>query len=195
MAMEGFLKFYYWMFDKSYYDAIIRENGVKIGHIIQKEPNDIKGGDFALISKSLKKAWLKPIPGKEDETGSILYNNGKVFTVILDTIDACPTIEEKMLVVESGKLFNKTIEQTTTKIDTNKKSGSGKAVKVTKNNKTEFKEMPSFLYDLIQAHFLDLTMQVPKSKWEELKWAAIAGVIGLVLIGWMLISSGSINHL
>lgn len=195
MAMEGFLKFYFWLFNKSYYDAIIRENGVKVGHIIQQEPNDIKGGGFCLISKSLKKAWLKPIPEKEIETGSLLYSDGKIFTVLLDMADSCPLVEEKTIVVESGKFINKITEKTTLKNDTTAKSGNGKAVRMHKNEKCTFKEMPSFLYDLIQGHFVDLTMQTPKTKWEELKWAIIAGVIGLVVIGWMLISSGTINHI
>jgi len=202
MGMEAFNKFYYWIFNKSYYEGIIRENGIKIGSIIQCEPNNIKGGDNFLISRSLKKVWVKPIPNKR-ESGEILYNDGKKFVCILDVEKSIPCAEEKTIIVNAEKIIIENKEQIKfteviqpivkdkEKITTIKNYKTGKSVLLSQ----DMPVTPSLLFELLESHFVIQTASVPKTKWEELKWVFIALIIVSGIVLWSFINSGVMTHI
>jgi hypothetical protein len=191
MAREAISKLFYWIFNKSYYEAIIRENGNKIGVIIQKEPNNIKGGDAFLISRGLKKAWLKPYPNKK-ESGEILYTDGKKFICIVDIENSIPFTEEKTIVTTTSKYLIQTkeiIKFTEEKIP-NRALKTGKGIVLD----NDIPVAPSLLFELLEGIFVTQTASVPKSKWEELKWVFIVLIIVAGIVLWNLISSGTLSH-
>lgn len=202
MGLEAINKFYYWIFNKSYYEAILRENGNKIGILVQAEPNKIKGGEYFLISRSLKKAWLKPLPNHK-ETGEILYTDGKRFVCIADIETAILCSEEKSNSINAEKIIieNKEVIKVSEIIEpTIKDKNKGITIKNYKTGKTivlsqDAPVNPSMLFELLEGAFVTQTASVPKSKWEELKWVFITLIIVAGVVLWQLISSGVLTHI
>ena len=218
-AKEKIMKFIYFIRNKTYFDAIIRENGIQIGEIVQVEPNNLKGGDFALISKSLNKAWFKPfnfsidnltddevekvfnIKREEVEKltdkikSSILYVDGKRIVCLLDMNDAIPLYEEKNTSTESGEFLNKITETIKLKEDKekekrNKKVKTGMPVRL-----KEIGILPSMLAELLNAHMVTQMNSMPKSKYAELAPVLIIGIIVIGVIFYLVITSGSLHSL
>lgn len=202
MGLEVINKFYYWIFNKSYYEVVLRENGNKIGILVQQEPNKIKGGDYFLVSKSLKRAWLKPISNKK-ETGEILYTDGKKFVCIADMENSIICSEEKRSIIKAEKLtikneeFIKFTEIIEPVIDDNKKEikitnySTGRTITLSQ----DMPVAPALLFELLEGVFVTQTAAVPKSKWEELKWVFIVLILVSGFVIWQLITSGALTSL
>lgn len=113
------------------------------------------------------------------------------FVSYVDMDNCIPLIEESRVISEASALL---ITEKT--ITTLKKSG----VKIidfntdTTGRQKIFKGAiipPVVFHQMMSAHFVKETLRNPPSKWEELKWAIIAIVIGLVIIAIVYFSSGA----
>lgn len=220
-AKEKLLKFIYFVRNKTYFHAIIRENGIQIAELVQVEPNNIKGGDFSLISKSLNKAWYKPfnfsVNNLTDEEiksifnknrtevekltdnikSSILYVDGKRIVCLLDMNDAIPLYEDKYTNKdsESNKYLIKTTEIIKLKED---KKAESRVKEVKTGMPVRLKEigiLPSMLMQLLNAHMVTQMNSSPKSKWAELGPALIVLFIVLGALGYVALTSGAIHGL
>jgi hypothetical protein len=219
-AKEKVLKFIYFVRNKTYFNAIVRENGIQIAEIVQAEPNNIKGGDFAIISSSLNKAWFKPfnfsVDNLTDEEilkifnmkreevekltdkikSSILYVDGKRIVCLLDMNDAIPLYEDKYISIDSSsEFFVKTTETIKLLEDKEKEK---KVRKVKSGLPVRLKEigiLPSMLFELLNAHMVTQMNSMPKSKWAELAPVLIVMVIVIGVIFYLVVTSGAIHGL
>ena len=218
-AKEKIMKFIYFVRNKTFFDAVIRENGIQIGEIIQMEPNNLKGGDFSLISYSLKKAWYKPFNFSttnltDDEIekifnmsrgdvekltdnikSSILYVDGKRIVCVLDMDDGIPLYEEKFTSSEEEGYLIKQTSIIKLKED---KAIERRIKKVKSGMPVRLKEigiLPAMLFELLNAHMVTQMNSLPKSKYAELAPVLIVLVLVLGALGYLAITSGSIHSL
>lgn len=219
-AKDKIMKFIYFVMNKTYFNAIIRENGIQIGEIVQVEPNNLKGGDFALISHSLNKAWYKPFNFSVDNLtddeikvifnmtrnevekrtdnikSSILYVDGKRIVCLLDVNDAIPLYEEKFISTDTNSEFYvKTTETIKLKED---KENEKRTRKIKSGMPVRLKEigiLPSMLAELLNAHMVTQMNSLPKSKYAELAPVLIVMIIVIGVIAYLVVTSGSIHGL
>lgn len=218
-AKEKILKFIYFIRNKTYFNAIVRENGIQIAEIVQVEPNNLKGGDFSLISYSLNKAWYKPFNfsvnnltddeiklifnmSREDVEkltdnikSSILYVDGKRIVCLLDVNDAIPLYEEKFISSESTDYFIKTTEIIKFKEDKEKEKRIKKVKSGMPIRLKEIGILPAMLFELLNAHMVTQMNSLPKSKYAELAPVLIVLIIVLGAIAYLVVTSGSIHGL
>jgi hypothetical protein len=182
--MSAFTEFYYWVFNIPYYKVLIVKDMEKIKYITQKVSSSEKGLDIAIIDRPLKMAWWM-LP-------ELCFRDGKKFLMTVDIDNAVPLVEDIKVITE-GDMFIKEISisrLTKAPIKVGDIEKSGKAKKF-----VEIYFPPTLLFQKINAHFVKETLSNPPSKWEELKVALIAGVIGIVIIFYMLFQSGTLNNM
>ena len=180
--MSTLNEIYYWVFNIPYYKVMVVKDMEKIKELTQKVTSSEKGLDIAIIDKSSKMAWwILP---------ELCFRDGKKFLMTVDIDNAVPLVEDIKVVTE-GDLFIKEISITRLtkapiRVGDIEKSGKAKRF-------VEIYFPPTLLFQKLNAHFVKETLSNPPSKWEELKYAIIAGVVGLVIIAWMVLSSGALN--
>lgn len=182
--MSALTEFYYWIFNIPYYKVLIVKDMEKIKYITQKVASTEKGLDIAIIDRPLKMAWWM-LP-------ELCFRDGKKFLMTCDIDNAVPLVEDIKVITE-GEMFIKEISisrLTKAPIKVGDIEKSGKAKKF-----VEIYFPPTLLFQKINAHFVKETLSNPPSKWEELKVALIAGVIGIVIIFYMLFQSGTLNSM
>lgn len=182
--MSALTEFYYWVFNIPYYKVLIVKDMEKIKYITQKVSSSEKGLDIAIIDRPLKMAWWM-LP-------ELCFRDGKKFLMTVDIDNAVPLVEDIKVITE-GTMFIKEISiarLTKAPIKVGDIEKSGKAKKF-----VEIYFPPTLLFQKINAHFVKETLSNPPSKWEELKVAIIAGVIGIVIIFYMLFQSGTLNNM
>lgn len=182
--MSALTEFYYWIFNIPYYKVLIVKDMEKIKYITQKVASTEKGLDIAIIDRPLKMAWWM-LP-------ELCFRDGKKFLMTVDIDNAVPLVEDIKVITE-GEMFIKEISisrLTKAPIKVGDIEKSGKAKKF-----VEIYFPPTLLFQKINAHFVKETLSNPPSKWEELKVAIIAGVVGIVIIFYMLVQSGTLNSM
>jgi len=182
--MSALTEVYYWIFNIPYYKVLVVKDMEKIKYIIQKVSTTEKGKDIAIIDRPLKMAWWT-LP-------ELCFRDGKKFLMTVDIDNAIPLVEDIKVITE-GEMFIKEINisrltKAPIKVGDIEKSGKAKRF-------VEIYFPPTLLFQKINAHFVKETLSNPPSKWEELKYAIIAGVIGIVIIFYMLIQSGALNQM
>lgn len=178
--MAQLIEFYYWIFNMPYYKVMVVKDMEKIKEIVQKVNSTEKGKDIAILDRKLKMAWWI-VP-------ELCFRDGKKFLMTCDIDNAVPLVEDVKVITE-GNLFIKEINisrLTKAPLQVGDIEKSGKAKKF-----MEIYFPPTLLFQKINAHFVKETLSNPPSKWEELKWAIIAGFIALCVIAYMVISSGA----
>lgn len=212
-----FDKLYCFIFNKPYFDCVIRKNGIKVGELIQKEPNAIKGGDICLISKKFKMAWFKPISpmyfrpvNSTDESkisndekllsksSGIIFVDGNRFFCVLDMENAIPLYEEISVLSETqnADLIVKVTTKSTLKCDASeikKKGHTGKAPDGMPVRLKPLDFIPAMLFELLNANFVTLVMQKPKSKYEELVPVFLAAIIMIGFLVWYVTANGIVH--
>jgi hypothetical protein len=182
--MSALHELYYWIFNIPYYKVMVVKDMEKIKEITQKVSSNQKGMDIAIIDKSSKMSWwILP---------ELCFRDGKKFLMTVDIDNAIPLVEDIKVITE-GNLFIKEISitrLTKAPIRVGDVEKSGKAKRF-----VEIYFPPTLLFQKINAHFVKETLSNPPSKWEELKVAIIAGVIGVVIIFYMLFQSGTLNSM
>jgi hypothetical protein len=117
------------------------------------------------------------------------------FISYLDLENCIPLVEETKVITEASELL---ISEKT--ITTLKKAG----VEIIDYNtdKTGRQKIfkgaiipPTVFHQMMSAHFIRETLRNPPSKWEEMKWAIIAAVVGLVIIAGLYITSSGASPL
>ena len=175
------IEMYYFITNKPYFMVYVLSNGRRIKKFVQLAAGTKKGEDSFLICKSLKASWFKP------EAPII---DGLKFLTLVDIANAIPLRFERETIIETGEYINK--ETTKAKITVNKtkikKENDGKPLRT-----VEIQFPPSLLYQKVEAHFVKEIQSVPPSKWDELKWVFIAGILVVGFIAWQIISSGGIG--
>lgn len=182
--MSSLNELYYWILNIPYYKVMVVKDMEKVKWIVQKVATTEKGMDIAIIDRSLKMAWWT-LP-------ELCFRDGKKFLMTVDIDNAIPLVEDIKVITE-GDMFIKEISITRLtkapiKVGDIEKSGKAKRF-------VEIYFPPTLLFQKINAHFVKETMSNPPSKWEELKYAIIACVIGVVIIFYMLFSSGTLNNM
>lgn len=182
--MAALKELYYWIFNIPYYKVMVVKDMEKIKEIVQKVATTEKGLDIAIIDRPLKMAWWT-LP-------ELCFRDGKKFLMTVDIDNAIPLVEDIKVITE-GELFIKEISisrLTKAPIRVGDIEKSGKAKRF-----VEIYFPPTLLFQKINAHFVKETLSNPPSKWEELKVAIIAGVIGVVIIFYMLFQSGTLSSM
>jgi hypothetical protein len=182
--MSALKELYYWVFNTPYYKVLVVKDMEKIKYIVQKVATTEKGEDIAIIDRPLKMAWWT-LP-------ELCFRDGKKFLMTVDIENAIPLVEDIKVITE-GNMFIKEISiarLTKAPIRVGDIEKSGKAKKF-----VEIYFPPTLLFQKINAHFVKETLSNPPSKWEELKVAIIAGVIGVVIIFYMLFQSGTLQSM
>jgi len=174
---------YYWIFNIPYYKVLIVKDMEKIKYITQKVATTEKGTDIAIIDRPLKMAWWT-LP-------ELCFRDGKKFLMTVDIDNAIPLVEDIKVITE-GNLFIKEISisrLTKAPMPLGRPAPTGKPKKF-----IEIYFPPTLLFQKIEAHFIKETLKNQPSKWEELKWALIAAVVGVVAIAYLVLSSGVLNN-
>lgn len=182
--MSALNEIYFWVFNIPYYKVTVVKDMEKIKEIVQKVATTEKGKDIAIIDRSLKMAWWK-LP-------ELCFRDGKKFLMFVDIDNAIPLVEDIKVITE-GNLFIKEMSiarLTKAQIRVGDIEKSGKAKRF-----VEIYFPPTLLFQKINAHFVKETLSNPPSKWEELKYAIIAGFIALVAIVYLFLQSGALNKL
>jgi hypothetical protein len=182
--MHKITEFYYWIFNIPYYKVMVVKDMEKIKELIQKVSTTEKGMDIAIVDRSLKMAWWA-LP-------ELCFRDGKKFLMTVDIDNAIPLVEDIKVITE-GDMFIKEISisrltKAPIKVGDVEKSGKAKRF-------VEIYFPPTLLFQKLNAHFVKETMSNPPTKWEEMKWAIIAGVVGVVIIFYMLLSSGTLSSI
>lgn len=183
--MADFLKeAYYWIFNIPYYKVLVVKDMEKIKYIIQKVATTEKGKDIAIIDRPLKMAWWT-LP-------ELCFRDGKKFLMTVDIENAIPLVEDIKVITE-GTLFIKEISisrLTKAPIKVGDVEKSGKAKKF-----VEIYFPPTMLFQKLNAHFVkEVTAQQP-SIWEEKKWIFIAAIVGVVVVIYLFLSSGTLSNI
>ena len=169
----------YYVMNKPYFEVYVISNGRKVKRFVQLASSKVKGEDFFLISKELKCAWWKP------DTPII---DGLKFKTFVDLNNAVPLkIEEEYSYTDSTFVIKeeKTIKVSEDMEKQKKNLKSGKPVTF-----TEISFPPTLLFQKVEAHFVKQIMSTPPSKWEELKWVFIVGLLVLGFIIWNISVNG-----
>lgn len=164
---------WYYIWNAPYIEAHIVKDTRIIKTIVQPIISNTNTGHIAVIWKNKFAWWILPSESMTKRNKFISY---------LDLDNCIPLIEEDRIISKSSDFF--ITEET---IATLKKAGvevidyttdsTGKQ-KIFKGAKIP----PTVFHQMVSAHFVRETLRNQPSKWEELKWAIIAGVIGLVAI-------------
>lgn len=200
------LKKYYWLRNINYHQCIVRANGQKIGEIIQAEPCDIQGAEFALISTALKRAWYKPIwplnltESEKEIIGNakpVLFTDGLATVCIADITDSIPLYEDVKIFTET--ICNDVIVKTTTKtiLKSDKKDKPSKP-KSKEGIPIELKSigiLPTMLYEITNGHFVTMAISLPKSKYAELVLPLIIGILAVAFLVWYFITTKQVTSL
>jgi hypothetical protein len=178
------IELYYWVFNIPYYKVMVVKDMEKIKEIVQKVTSTEKGLDIAIIDRPLKMAWWT-MP-------EVCFRDGKKFLMTVDIENAIPLVEDIKVITE-GEMFIKEISisrltKAPIKVGDIEKSGKAKRF-------IEIYFPPTLLFQKVNAHFVKETLSNPPSKWEEMKWAIIAGVVGMVAIVYLFLQSGALNNL
>jgi hypothetical protein len=182
--MSALNEIYYWVFNIPYYKVMVVKDMEKVKEIVQKVSSTDKGMDIAIIDRSLKMAWWA-LP-------ELCFRDGKKFLMTVDLENAVPLVEDIKVITE-GDMFIKEISisrltKAPIKVGDIEKSGKAKRF-------VEIYFPPTLLFQKLSGHFVKEVMANPPSKWEELKYAIITGIIGVVIIFYMLFSSGTLNSM
>lgn len=173
---------WYYIWNTPYIEAHIVKDTRIIKTIVQPIISNTNTGHIAVTWKNKFAWWILP-------SDSITKKNK--FISFLDLDNCIPLMEDTKIISTSSELFitEKTI--TTLKeagveiIDYHTdKSGRQKIFKGAIIPPTVFHQM-------VSAHFIREALRNMPSKWEELKWAIIAGVIGLVIIAIVYLTSSA----
>ena len=175
---------YYWIFNIPYYKVMVVRDMEKIKYITQKVATSESGKDIAIIDRQLKMAWWI--------MEELAFRDGKKFIMTVDIENAIPLIEDIRVITE-GNTFIKEVSITRLskapiKAGEFEKSGKPKRF-------TELYFPPPVLFEKLNAHFVKEVIKMQPSKWEELKVAIIAGVIGMVIIVYLLLQSGALSSI
>lgn len=182
--MSTLTEAYYWIFNIPYYKVLVVKDMEKIKYIIQKVSTTEKGKDIAIIDRPLKMAWWT-LP-------ELCFRDGKKFLMTVDIDNAIPLVEDIKVITE-GNLFIKEISisrLTRAPVRPGEQPTSGKPKRF-----VEIYFPPTLLFQKIEAHFVKETLKNQPSKWEELKWAIIAGFAALVIIAYLFLQSGALNQM
>jgi len=177
MGFDAVLKLW-WDFWQIPYFRVYETKGNKVVKIFnQKVVNDDKGSSIALIDAGNKICWwISP---------DYIINKAQMIFIV-DINNAVP-LKVETTKETTGNIIIK--EKTSKKLSVDKK-------KVTKDTTGKPKETveiqfpPDLFYQLIQAHFVEDVLSEPPSKWSELKWVIIAGIIVGGFLLYNLMSSG-----
>lgn len=177
MGLDFFLALW-WDFWQTPYFKVFETKGNKVVKVFNRRVvNSSKGSNISLVDKPNKLAWWIT----EDY---FVHKSRIIFYCDID--NAIPLHVEETKII-TGNLIIKEKTKRIMKIDTQKQKENKKDGMPTKKVEINF---PSFLlYELIEAHFVVETMAQPKSKWEELKWVFIVGIIAAAFLLWQLIQS------
>jgi hypothetical protein len=183
MELPKFIEYYYWIFNIPYYKCYVVKDQEIVKTLIQKLVAAKDGENLAIIAPEMKKAWWK-LP-------EICFRSGKTFIMYLPLDNAIPLVEDTKINT-TGDLFIKEVTSSRLIKETlsGSKEASGKAVKF---NEVVFP--PDLLHEALRGHFVLEAISNPPSVLEE--YWKIALVIGgaLVLIFWMITSSGMLTGL
>jgi hypothetical protein len=178
------LEWYYWVFNTPYYRVTVVKDMEVIKSIIQKVTTMQKGKDIAIIDTKLKCAWWT-MP-------EVCFRSGKKFIMYVDIENAVPLVED-IKVITTGDIFIKEISirrltNASLKLGDIEKSGKAKRF-------VEIYFPPTLLFEKIHSHFVKETIADPPSIWEEKKEAIIAVCIAAVVIVYLILNSGVLNHI
>ena len=176
---DKFYRLYYWIFNIPYFSIIILNDNERIKTIIQKVTEGKKGRDIAIIDRKLKRAWAK----KENRC----YKDGKKFIMHAKLENAIPMIEDTQT-ISSGDIIVKEIK--IKQLKNNIKETLGLPIKFIEQDYFSSR----MLFDLLDAFFLKQALSSPPSVWEEKKWAIIGVAICIVIIIYLVLSSGVLNR-
>ena len=173
---------WYYIWNTPYIEAHIMKDTRIIKTIVQPIISNTNTGHIAITWKNKFSWFIMP---------SQSFTKRNKFIAYLDMDNCIPLIDEQKVISEASSLL---ITETT--ITTLKKAGV-KIVDFTTDatgRQKIFKGAiipPIVFHQMLSAHFVKETLRNPPSKWEELKWAIIAVVIGLVIIAVVYLSSGA----
>lgn len=173
---------WYYIWNSPYIEAHILKDTRIIKTLVQPIISNTNTGHIAISWKN-KFGWFI-LPNS-------CFTKKNKFIAYLDMDNCIPLIEESRLITETSNLL--ITEKTITSL---KKSG----VKLVdySTDKTGKQKIfkgaiipPTVFHQMVSAHFVRETLRNPASKWEELKWAIIAVVAGLVIIAIAYLSSSA----
>lgn len=173
---------YYYLTSKPYFDVTVLSNNRKVKRFVMLASGQATGEDFFLICKSLKSAWFKP------QTPII---SGLKFITYVDLNNAIPLIIDNKITYDTNTFYVKETKKIVISEDKEKQKLNKKDGKPLELAAITFP--PSILFQKVEAHFVKQILSEPPSKWEELKWVFIAGIIAVAFIGWNIINSGGIG--
>ena len=171
---------WYYIWNTPYFEFHILKDNRVIKTIVQPIIANTNTGHIAITWKN-KYAWfIMP--------GSSFVKKNK-FIAFGDLDNCVPLIESTRIESSASELLitEKTItilKKAGVKIVDFTTDGSGKQ-KLFKGAIIP----PVVFHQMVSAHFIRETLRNAPSKWEELKWAIIAGVVGLVVIAGLYITS------
>ena len=171
----------YWDFLLIPYYKVYETKDNKIVKVFnQKVVNSMNGSNIALIDKSNKLAWWV--------TNDYIIHKARIMFVV-DINNAVP-LKYEITKEISGNIITK--ERTTTKIKIDKSKMTKETNGIPKKI-VEISYPTTLLYQLLEGHFIDKAMSEPPSKWEELKWVLIVGIIAGAFLLWQLMGSGIVG--
>lgn len=167
------IEIWFYIWNTPYLEVHVMKDNRIIVTLIQAIINNTNGGHIAVSWKN-KYAWLI-LP-----TSSFAKKNK--FIAFVDIDNCIPLIDSERIETTASDLLitEKTIvtlKKAGVKIIDYNTDGSGKQ-KIFKGAIIP----PTVFHQIVSAHFIREVLKNPPSKWEELKWAIIAAVIGLVII-------------
>lgn len=182
------IELWYWLFNTPYYKVLVTKDMEKIKYIVQKVATKEKGKDAYIIDTKLKKAWWN-MP-------EVCFRDNKKFLMTVDLDNAVPLMEESKLVTEGvmKDIFVREISidrltnSTLTLEDMKKYNG-----KPYKFAGASFP--PQLLFEITKGTMVTNVLSNPPSAWEEKKWVFIAAVAGLVVVVYLILSSGVLNSM
>jgi len=164
---------WYYIWNTPYLETHILKDNRIITTLVQPIISNTKTGHIAVVWKK-KYAWLIL------STSAFVKKNK--FIVFVDIENCIPLIDSERIETTTSELY--ITEKTIVSL---KKSG----VKIVDYNTDAsgrqkiFKGAiipPVVFHQIVSAHFIHETLKNPPSKWEEMKMAVIAAVVGLVII-------------
>lgn len=172
---------WYYAFNTPYMEVNIVKDMRIIKRFVQPILSNTNTGSIAVTWKN-KYAWIV-LPS----TSFTIKNK---FIIYVDMDNCIPLIEESKVESYSDDFF--ITEKTIIKLKESKIELVD--FKTDKTGKQKmFKSMllpPLAFHQILSAHFIKEALRNSPSKWEELKWAIIAAVVGLVVIAGLYFTSG-----
>lgn len=164
---------WYYIWNTPYIEAHILKDTRIIKTLIQPIISNTNTGHIAITWKN-KFAWFI-LP-------TSCFTKKNKFISYLDMDNSIPLIGEEKIITEATNLL--ITEKTITAL---KKAGVELVDYMTDKSGRQkiFKGAiipPTVFHQMVSAHFIRETLRNPPSKWEEMKWAIIAAVIGLVIV-------------